>query len=177
MTRFQRVMEGITGIILALAGSFLILHPRNGYGFVCLVFCISLILAGIRFLIYYISMARHMVGGRIILYAGLITLDLGLFAFDIGTSSRPYILLYLMGLHAFSGMVDILRALEAKRYNAPHWRLKLTGGAANILASAVCLVFFRETWIVTYIYCGGLFYSAFTHFVSAFRRTVPMYVQ
>lgn len=177
MSKLQRATNIATGILMIICAVLMALHPKAGYVIVILFMCITLTLAGIRMIIYYFTMARHMVGGMSILYRGIILYDFGLLSGTLIGASQVYILLYLVGVHLFSGAVDIMRTLEARHYEGASWRLRLSHGIMNILIAVACLVFIRSTDVAVYIYCFGLIYSAIMRIVTAFRRTAIVYIQ
>ena len=122
-------------------------------------------------------MARHMVGGRIMLYLAVVVLDLGMFTMMLTNIPKIYIVLYLVVVYAFAGVVSILRALEAKRYQAPMWKLSLISGIINVVIAILCIIFMRSTNMIVYLYCVGLIYSAIVRIVTAFRETAIVYIQ
>ena len=50
-------------------------YPENGFIMIAAILAISMITIGVRYLYYYATMARHMVGGKAILFLGVIILD------------------------------------------------------------------------------------------------------
>lgn len=180
MKKLHRLKEILSGILMMLCSLILLLVPEEGYFIVPLILSISLIFSGIRSLVYYFFMARHMVGGKVTFYQGLIILDLGMFTYTLVDVPLIYVIFYLLACHAFSGAIDIMRALEAKRLQAPSWRLSMTGGVLNIammLVSFFCGVIMQSTAVIVYIYSAGLIYSACAHIVTAFRKTAIVYIQ
>lgn len=177
MSIARRVLTVIIGALMLFSSCVLIIFPNQGYILVAAILSLSLVLTGIRSLIYYFNMARHMVGGRMILYIGVLTLDIGFFTFTIISVSQVYLMLYLFGTHAFSGMIDILRAREAKKYGARSWRFRMASGIVNIVIAGACCVFIGNIRIAVYIYCAGLIYSGIFRIISAFRKTSVVYIQ
>ena len=86
-------------------------------------------------------------------------------------------LAYLLGFHAFAGLVNVLRALEAKRYKSSSWRINMAQGVASILTALICMIFYRNETLLVYCYCAGMIYSAALRIYSAFRRTAVVYIQ
>ncbi|MBO4889583.1 MAG: DUF308 domain-containing protein, partial [Lachnospiraceae bacterium] len=78
MTKLQRVKEIVFGLIMIFLAYVMICFPKEGYEFIIFIFAVYFTAAGIRTIIYYVTMARYMVGGRSSLYNGVILLDLGL---------------------------------------------------------------------------------------------------
>jgi hypothetical protein len=78
-----------------------------------------------------------MVGGKSILYTALIILDLAFFSFALNDIPKFYLMLYLVGTHAFDGAIKILRGMEAKKLESPSWKFTVvTGGMAAGFAIA-----------------------------------------
>lgn len=177
MSVLQRILSIVLAILLAAAGAILIMVDFYGIYIVAVMLCAVLIIVGIRSIIYYFSMARHKVGGRTLLYTSVIIFDMGIFMLYLADAPTVYIVLYLFGTHAFSGLVNILRALEAKKYNAAHWRLKLTYGIVNIAVGIACVIFIKYIEISVFIFALGLFYSAVIRVINAFRKTSVVYIQ
>lgn len=173
----QRFIHVFTGLLTIALGVFLILNPQAGFTAVAAILSFSLSIYGIRYVIYYFTMARHMVGGKLILYVSIIALDFGVFTASLLDTPNFYIILYLIGVHAFSGLIDILRGLEARSYGGASWKLSIAHGAVSILIAVACVVFLRSVNVLVYIYAAGLIYSALMRIAAAFRRTAIIYIQ
>ena len=118
-----------------------------------------------------------MVGGKLILFIGAVFFDFGIFTLSLSDESKLFVLAYLLGFHAFAGLVNVLRALEAKRYKSASWRLNMAQGVASILTVVICMIFSRNEILLVYCYCAGMIYSAALRIYSAFRRTAVVYIQ
>ena len=116
-------------------------------------------------------MARHMAGGKMILIQGVILVDFAYFTGSLSNVPKVYILLYLIGIHAFWGAVEILRAMEAKNSVGGPWKLKFFHGLVNITLAILCVILIRKPNTVLLIYSLGLIYSAIVRIISSFRRT------
>lgn len=154
----------------------LILIPDIAFSMIVGVLALTLVLYALRSIIFYFSMGRHMVGGTRLLIRGVIMLDLGLFAYSLYDVPRIYIVLYLLFIHLFAGVVDVLGALDAKKLEAGSWKLKMATGVINIVVGILCLVFIRSVTMLDYIYCSGLIITALSNIISAFKRTAVLYV-
>lgn len=177
MSKVQRIRAVLVAILMLFCALILFLFGENGYGIVVLILGLSLLIYSIRMLVYYLSMARYMVGGRLILYLGVILLDLALFVGGLSDIPKVYIMLYMVAGYLFSGAVDILRALESKRMGAKSWRMKTMTGAVNVIIALICLFNIRRGDVVVDIYALGLVYSAIMRVISAFRKTAIVYIQ
>ena len=177
MSGGQRIKNVLIGILIILGAVILIAFPEEGIIITASILSLSLFVYGIKTLIYYITMTRHMVGGRIMLYLAVVVLDLGMFTLMLTNIPKMYIALYLVVVYAFSGAIDILRALEAKKYQAPSWRFSLISGIINVVIAILCIVFIGSTNMIVYLYSAGLIYSAIARIITAFRKTAIVYIQ
>ena len=91
-----------------------------------------MVASGLRSLVFYFSMGRYMVGGKSLLFHGIIRLDLGMLAYSISNEEKYYVLLYLIGYHAFSGAIDLMHSMEARKLDAP-WRRTALQGILSLL--------------------------------------------
>ncbi len=180
MTNMQRVKKVLLALMMILCSAYLVIDPETGFFVVALIVSVSLVLYGMRTLLYYLSMARHMVGGKSILFIGIIVLDLGVFILTTVNDPKLFIVVYLLGIHAFSGAVGVMRAVEARRYASPAWKWSMIGGLANLAVAILAVVvglFLNSTAELSWLYAACLFYSACAQLVSAFRRTAIVYIQ
>ena len=159
-------------------GIYLVLNPSDdAYMFVVSILSIGLAIAGIKDIVFYFTMARNMVGGRMILIQGVIILDFAMITGSLASVPKIYILLYLIGVHAFSGVVEVLRAMEARRTVDGPWKLKFSHGIVNFLLAIACLVFIRHSNTALIIYSIGLMYSAVIRLFSAFAKTTFVVIE
>lgn len=179
MTRTRRGWNILIGFLTLLIGLGLLIDPIGGLRVVAFILTISLTIRGMQSLWYYLTMARFMVDGRLILYRGMVYLDLGLLTHAMSSTAILYIVLYLAGLHSFSAVVGILGAFEAKKLGSPSWKRKMVQGVLDLLMTAVVLIggfAFDSVRSVVYIYGIGLIYSACLRIGSAFRRNAIVYI-
>lgn len=179
MTLAQRIGKILSALFSFLCAWIMFRMGEAGFLLVSLMISISLILFGLRSLIFYWTMARHMVDGRTALYIGVIVLDFGFFTLSVTQYHRLFIAIYLLAVYAFSGAMDILRALEARRLEAPSWRLNLAVGIVNIgvaVAAAYFGLLCGDMRDLTLIYAAGMVYTAVLSMISAFRKTAIVYI-
>ena len=180
MNWLQRIRKIISGVLFAIAGFLFILLDDKKYTLLLAGLIIYLLFNGIKMMIYYLTMARLMVGGKSILYKSVILLDLAMVTASLTTLRPVYLILYLVGIYITAGVLDILRSLEAKKLDAPEWKIKFASGLFNILlgtAAGVSGLLFSSPEISAFIYGGGLIWSGITGIASAFRRTGTVYIQ
>lgn len=172
----QRIRSVIFAVLMILICIAMIAVPEAGFSIVIAILCIALIVSGIQRLVYYGTMARFMVGGRRILYTGLLLLDAGLFTFTLSNIPQIYVMMYLAAVNGLAGGISVMRALEDRRQGAAHWRMRLFFGAVTLAFAAACGIFVRSINLAVFIYCAGLLYSAAMRIISAFRRTEIVYI-
>ncbi len=177
MSKGQRIRSFLAGIILICAAIYLLRYRSHAYEAILLVLAFGLSISGLNRIFYYLSMARHMVDGKRILYTGILLFNFGVLSSTLSNIPKIYILLYLAIIHAFSGLVDILRTREVRAYGGKTWKLKLLPGIINIVIAIFCIVFVKKQNTAVYIYCLGLVYSGFVKIVAAFRRTTFMFIR
>ncbi len=178
MAVFQRIRGVFVGVLMLVFAIILIVNPSDDiYMLLIIILALGLAISGIKDIIFYFTMARHMVGGKMILVQGVIVLDFALLTGSLSDVPKFYVLLYLIGVHAFSGVVETLRALESKRSVEGPWKLKLSHGIVNFLLAAACLIFIRHADTALIIYGIGLLYSAIMRILTAFRKTAFMVIK
>ena len=176
MTKIQRIWSIFFGLIMVAMGVVLPIYPKYAFAAITILLGLSLFLSGFRQLIYYFTMARHMVGGRTMLYRAVIVFDMGMFTLTLTDIPTIYVMLYLIGIHAFSGTIDILLALESKRSESA-WKLGISHGIMDVLIALLCLAFLGSVTVAIYIYSFGLCYSGVMRIIRGVRRTAIVYIQ
>lgn len=177
MTKWQRIKAILRGIITLLLAPLLIIDPELGCALIVMVLGLSAALKGLRMLLYFASMARHMVGGKIILYQGFILLDFGLFTLSIADIPSRFIMLYLLLGYLFYGLIGVLRAMEIRKQAIGSWRFKLLVSAGDIALGVLCLVKLNSMKWAAGIYCLGVVWSALGRIISACRPNQRVYVK
>ncbi|MBR5116761.1 MAG: hypothetical protein IK096_06820 [Lachnospiraceae bacterium] len=170
MTVAQRIENFVIGGVMLILGAALLSQDADAYPAIVSLYCLALELQGIRLIWYYFAMARHMVGGRSILYRGVLFINFGVFTGTLLSVPQIYILAYLTGTLAFSAVIDLLRANEARGIRGP-WKLKTFQGAVKLLIALICLIFMHSPALVVDIFSVGFIFSALMRIVNACRRT------
>ena len=172
MSFFQRIRGVLIGLVMLVVAVLFILFPSDEmYMAIVLLIALGLAVAGIKDIIFYFMMARYMIGGKMVLIQGAIIFDFALITASLANIPKIYILLYLVGIHAFAGVVEILRAMESKRLVDGPWKMKFIHGLINLGLAAACLIFIKNSNTAVMIYSLGLIYSAVVRIFGAFRRT------
>lgn len=176
MTRFQRIKSFITGLVMIAVAIFLVIYRKDAYPYVLMLLSLSFLSMGLGALTYYFTMTRYMVGGKLTLYKGVILIDFAILSMSLADVPGGYVLLYLAVIHAFSGLVEILRSLEAKRNSGRNWKLKLFHGILDVFIAICCIRYIRNVQFAAVIYSTGLVYSGIIRMITAFRKTTLVYI-
>ena len=171
MSRTRRILSIIVGIIMILSGIFLMLLPEIGYSVIILVLGIGLAIRGINRLWNFLTLSLRSVGSTRLLYDGILILDVGIFTTALANVPVIFLMIYLAGVYLFSGVIDILSALDSKRLESPYFKVKLAEGLGNVFIAVLCLIFIRNQDVVVYIYGAGIIYNGIVRIFNAFRRT------
>lgn len=176
MTAVKRIENILIGLLTLAAAAAIVVQPDEGYAVVVFILGLSLLVLGIRTLIYFFVLAVHMVGGRIILYEGIILTDLGLFSSSLATLPKIYVMIYLVMYNLFEGVINVMSAIESKKQRAP-WKIKMAEGFMNIFFAVICIALGGTVSIMVEIYAAGLVINALARIIKAFRRTAIIYIQ
>ena len=179
MSKFQRIRSLLFSVLILLFAFAILLVPEDGFEAVAAIIGILLLVYGFRLLWYYFRMARHMVEGKTILYQSVIVLDLAMFTASLASMNSFIILFYLLGVFAFTGFIDVLRAFEAKRIGGG-WKNKLITGCVSVVFALLMLilgVILGNRSILVYGFSISLIYTAAVRIVNAFRKTAIVYIQ
>ena len=103
MTIWQKLKNILLAVSMIIIGVAMLFYGEKAYMAIIGVVSLVLEVMGLRKLIFYFSMARYMVGGRNILFRGILLFDFGIFTGSLVWVPKGYILRYLAGTLAFSG--------------------------------------------------------------------------
>ena len=177
MTKLQRVRGFLFGALTIMMAIILVVNPEDGYDAVLGLLSLSMAVSAIGALYHYFTMARFMVGGKYVLYRGVIFLDFAILTGTLTDLPEVLVLIYLVIIHAFSGAVELLRANEGRMYGARSWKVKFLHGCVNVLIAIACVVFINNHNTAVIIYSIGLIYSGITRIANSFRKTTFIYIQ
>ena len=177
MKRPQRTLNFIIAEVLILIAIIMIAAPQYGYRVMTLMLCATMIIYGVRQLYFYFTMSRHMVGGKYMLYVGVVAIDFGLFTFTLLSVPKVYVLAYLILTYVITAVVSFLRAREAKSYGAISWRGKMIYAVINLIIAIISLIFIRYSEVLVTIYAASLIYAAIMRIYETVRTTAIVYVQ
>ena len=176
MTNWQKFTNILTAIFMSLFGLLILTMGEQAYLLIIVVLAIALFVYSIRMLVYYFKMARFMVGGKEILIRGILFLDLFIFIGSLSTVPTTYVLLYMVGMLAFSGVVDIMNAMDLKKMQG-QWKLQILRGAICVIGAIVCIVKMNTPSTVVAIFCFMLFYNAMMRIINAVRPSEIISIQ
>ena len=179
MTKRNRIINILRGVLSILLALLLIVIPNGGLTLVLFIIGIGLTLKGIQTLLYYFSIARHMVDGKLVLSQGLIFLDLGMFTSSIADNPAGFLIAYIAAVDAFTGLVSILHSLEAKRNGSLKWKNDFIFGLVSVFLAVIVLIggfVLKRPYVSVCAYAFGLIYSSVMQITSAFRRNAIVYI-
>lgn len=177
MTKWQRIKSVLSGLVMIPAAALLSYFPEYGLVFIVLIIGVSAAVRGTGKLVYYFSMARYMVGGKNLLFQGIIYLDFGIFTIGFADIPARYIMIFLLIGYVFYGLIDIMRAMEIRRRSTNGWRFKFALGLGNLALAIICIAQMNSTRMTVYIYSLGMLFSAVGKIITAFRKSALIYVQ
>ena len=177
MIKVRKIGSLLLGLYLILIGLSMIFLPEEGTEAAILFLALLLIILGIRGLIFYFTMAKHMVGGKSILYLNMILLDFGLVSGTMVGQSKIYLILYLIVAHAFAGVVGILRSGEERRYGVNSWKYEMIYAIGNLVIVVACLCSIGSTETLVWIYGAGILLGGIGQILKVFRKEEVEYVQ
>lgn len=179
MNTLQRIKEVLVGLVMIIMATVMLDNYERGFRLIAFILCVTMFALGVKYVVFYFRMARYMVEGRFTLYEGMILVDVGAFGLTLNDFPPMYLIMYLMAIHAFTGAVDLLNALEARKLETP-WKAKLLHGLIDLYIAGSCFYsgfIAKDIESVVYLYALGLFASAVSRIVGAFRRTAIVYIQ
>ncbi len=176
-----RISTFIRGFFLILAAIIVFINPvlegiSVGKITISLAVSIFILFHAIKNLIYYFTMARLMVGGKTILYRGILFLDLGLFTLIIFAMPDLYLKIIMGSFALFYGVIVILRANEQKKHES-NYIFKLVEGIIYLVASIFVFVSIALTSL-TFIIFGVVFalYGIIAIY-KTFKRSSVTFIQ
>ena len=175
MNRLQRVGNVILGLLMIACGVVLLSNPDEGLYFVVIILGGILLLSGIRSLMQYATLARHMVNGKTLLYVGVIEIDLSLMAVMYFGDPAIVVALYLVGSSLLAGGIGLVQSLKEKSFGT-RWKLDLLRNVVLLATGIASLFFLKVPSVLMALYCAWLFLSAAFRIVSAFRTTDIVYI-
>lgn len=178
MNVVSRIIKMFKSLLMLAVGLVILLSAKNdvGYFVSCIITGAYITLQGLQKIIFYLTSARHMVGGEKTLINGFVMTDLGLLSFLVLLEKPVLGVLYLIGIYLFTGVLDILRAFEMKKNESKRWIIKFIMGLFVIGVAVVCFVF-GDVKEVIYLVLGiAWIVSAVEGIVTAFTKSAVDYI-
>ena len=177
MSKARRVWT-IIGAVTAIQGAvFLMFMPIIAFEAIAMGVGMMLTFYGIKYLLYYLTHAQHMVGGKWFLLIGLILFDMGIFATALYNQAQAIAIIYVVGAHLVGAVLNYIRAFGNKKDNNPGWKIDLAQGIGNTVQIVLCLVFINSVIIPVYCYCVYAIYTGILMIISACKKTAIVYIQ
>lgn len=178
MNGFERIKLLFMGLLTTIIGVVLMMIRSDvSLNFVVLFFCIAFIISGIRYLVFFFQMSRHMIGGINQLIAGVLLIDMGLVASMVSGKPNIYVALYLIAINLFTGIVSTYRATLARKRGDRNWGFRFVRGMLCILLAIGCIIFIKSDEYLISLYSFSLIVSGVMGMVEAFRPTDVVYIQ
>lgn len=177
MGKIKRIWTVLSGIFVIITALAMMVETEDAFFIASALVAFLLLQKGLSSLFYYVTMAHHMVGGKIILYYGVCMFDLGVFAVSVADQSKAIIIIYLTFGHLFAGAVSLVRAIRNKKEGYSKWRSDAALGLVHILITLACIIFRGSTDILVYIYCIGLINLTVLDMRSALKKSAVIYIQ
>ncbi len=180
MTIKQRIWDIVISAVIIFASIAMMMEPEYGVVLAAAIFAVAMIVTGIRYLFYYLTMAKYMVGGKVELIISILILDFGTFIASVILGSPEILIFFLQIFYGAYGVIDIVVARQSKKAGSPLWKLNMISGFVNIgfmVTAFICGNFYQSNTLLVYIFCLGLIYMAIVRIVTAFRKTAVVYIQ
>lgn len=177
MGKIKRIWKVLSGILVIFTAVCMMFVPEDAFELASFIVAFLLLEKGLISIGYYVSMAHHMVGGKVILYYGVFMFDLGVFAVSVSDQSKAIIILYLTLGHLFAGAVSLIRAVRNKKEGYSKWRSEIALGTIHIIITLACIIFRGSTDMLVYIYCIGLINITVLDMRSALKKSAIVYIQ
>lgn len=177
MSKARRVWTVIAALLAVQGAVAMVLIPDMGFELIALGVSVLLTYHGARHLIYYLTHAQHMVGGKWFLLIGLILFDMGVFATALYDQVQIITVVYVIGVHLVSGVLSLIRVAGNKKDGNPGWKMDLAQGIGSIAQVILCVIFIRSTTMIVISYAIYTLYYSALMVISAFKKTAIVYVQ
>lgn len=177
MSKIGRVFKIFKSILMLTLGALILLLPSSrSYVVACTLIGVVITINGLKDLIFYISSARHMVGGGRIFINSVIMMDLGLISFMILYESPVIAMLYLVSIFVVMGAIDIARSIETKKNEYKFWFVGLIKGILAILVGVACFILADSIDIMLLVFGIGLIVIAVEGIAMSFTKSAIEYI-
>lgn len=177
MSKTKRIWTIIKALFAIQGAVLLMLIPSYAFDIIALGACIYLLGYGSKYLLYYLTHAQHMVGGKWFLLLGLILFDVGVLATTLLNQAKIITLIFILGIHSVIALLGLIRAAGNRKDHNPGWKVDFVQGIIAICQITLCLIYIRSDIIPVYSYCIYAICSSILTIVSAFKKSAIVYVQ
>ncbi len=177
MNKTQKIENFVIGLFMLATAMVIMLVPEIGYMIAGFMMGCGIIIYGAKSIIYYLFMARHMVGGRKILFNGIVITDFGIVALLLINQPQRILMFYLIVIYMLYGIINILRARDIKKQGGKNWIRKFTLGLIDVCVGVLCFVFINSTNLVVIFYGIALLLYALAKIGSVFEKTEMIYIK
>ena len=139
MSKTKRIWNLISANLMINAALFLMIIPEYAFELIAVFLGLYLSFKGAKYLLYYITHAQHMVGGKRLLLVGIILFDLGVFATTLYDQARYIMVIYVIGAHFIGAVLNFARAFSNKKDGNTGWKIDLMQGIGNIAQVALII--------------------------------------
>lgn len=174
MGGISRTTALVTGLLMIVSG-FLLVTIDGSEGFVAAALVLMLFWRGLKCVLTYVWMCRHMVAGKRLLWIGVILLDLAMVAFTVVDAPEVTIGFYLVLTYLYRGGVDVARAVMG-RADDPLWWQKLFGGLFRLMVALVCVLGVRTPAFLVVVWCMGLIAEGAIRIYEGLRPTAVLFI-
>ena len=139
MSKSKRVWNIIGSVFVIQAALLLMLIPSDAFEVIAAIVGSTLFCQGIKYLLYYLTHAQHMIGGKWLLLTGLILFDMGAFALVLIDQAQAITIIYVVGVHLIAAIINIARTVSNKGDGNPAWKIDLAQekGEIDLLKDAI----------------------------------------
>ena len=177
MSKARRIMTVLFALVAIFGALSLIFMPDIAFAALAFGIGITLVYYGVRYILYYLTHAQHMVGGKWFLLIGLIMFDMGVFAVAVYDKAQMITLIYIISANLIAAVLGLIRTIGDKKDNNPAWKIHLAQCIAGFTQVILCVIFIRSTTIPICLYCIYTIYTCVLVIISAFKKTAIVYVQ
>lgn len=176
MSKLGRVGNVLFGLLLIAIAAVMVfaLSTQDALMAMVTLLAITLALYGLRTLWLYISLARHMVGGKALLYVGVLAIDAAAVVMVI-MANQFLAGIYLSITYFLLGAVNAMHVMDDKQYGTP-WRGHMVQAVIYLLLGIACLVLNSSADLLVTVYCIGLVYNAVMRIYNALRPQAVAYI-
>ena len=170
MSFTKRILYMLYGYANIAASMLVITLPEEASQMIIFVLTVSLFVRSIKSFIYYFNYACYMVGGVRILFRGILLLDFAIFLNFVEKTSTIISLGYLIAVFCMEGVLEIIHALDAGRFQAKGWKLDFALGLMKVIYAVVSLFYINSLKTLSILYAVALLNSAWRKFAMAFQK-------